>query len=172
MTLSPLMHRAVVGFPLDTLPNHLDSTLNSTLNQFFSNSGRSSYPVDVREDADHFYVEAELPGFKKDEIDITLKNTELTITAEHKAAVEPTPAKGNQAASSQPETPQPTTLKQAHAQPAEWLLSERRLRSFHRTFELPPTVDAANVTATVADGILSIVLNKRQETKPRKITVG
>ena len=43
------------------------------------------YGVDVREDADHLYVEAELPGFKKDEVDITLENQTLTIAAEHKA---------------------------------------------------------------------------------------
>lgn len=42
----------------------------------------SPYGVDVREDADHIYVEADMPGFKKDDVDITLENQTLTITAE------------------------------------------------------------------------------------------
>src|SRR5215212_267398 len=42
------------------------------------------YGVDVREDQDHIYVEAELPGFKKEEVDITLENQTLTITAERR----------------------------------------------------------------------------------------
>src|SRR3954462_13863677 len=42
----------------------------------------SPFGVDVREDGDHIYVEAELPGFKKDDVDITLENQTLTISAE------------------------------------------------------------------------------------------
>src|SRR5918993_3258758 len=42
------------------------------------------YAVDVREDGDHIYVEAELPGFKKNEVDITLENQTLTIAAERR----------------------------------------------------------------------------------------
>ena len=51
------------------------------------NSGQlAPYAVDVREDADHIYVEAELPGFSKKDVDITLENQTLTITAERSAA--------------------------------------------------------------------------------------
>src|SRR4029077_1255771 len=49
------------------------------------NMGLAPYAVDVREDADHIYVEAELPGFKKEEIDITLENQTLTIAAERRS---------------------------------------------------------------------------------------
>ncbi len=65
------------------------------------------YSVDVREDADHIYVEAELPGFKKDEVDINLENQTLTISAEHRENHDPKPGdKVNDK--------------------AEWLLRERR----------------------------------------------
>src|SRR5204863_6900995 len=47
-----------------------------------SGGGFAPYAVDVREDQDHIYVEAELPGFKKDEVDVTLENQTQTITAE------------------------------------------------------------------------------------------
>src|SRR4030095_9580764 len=61
---------------------------DTMLSRFFGGRESSSggylapYGVDVREDADHFYVEAELPGFKKDEVDITLENQTLCIPAE------------------------------------------------------------------------------------------
>ena len=101
--------------------------------------------VDVREDVDHLYVEAELPGYKKDQIDITLEKGVLTVTAEQKA-----------------ETEQPQ---------GEWLLRERRMTKFSRAFKLPPTVDESAIDARLEDGVLKLTLNKRPESKPRKITV-
>ena len=107
------------------------------------------YAVDVREDGDHLYVEAELPGFKKEEIDITLENQTLTIAAERRHEEQ----KGEQAK-------------------GELLLHERRYTRFLRSFTLPPTVNEQSVNAKLADGVLTITLNKREETKPRKISVG
>jgi HSP20 family protein len=103
------------------------------------------FGVDVREDADHIYVEAELPGFKKDDVDITLENQTLTISAERKETQE---------------------------QKGDYLLNERRYQRFLRSFTLPPTVDERKVDAKLNDGVLNITLNKREETKPRKIQVG
>ena len=54
----------------------------------------------------------------------------------------------------------------------EYLLRERRYARFQRSFTLPPTVDESSVNAKLADGVLTITLNKREETKPRKIQVG
>src|SRR5687767_15766329 len=102
------------------------------------------YGVDVREDADHFYVEAELPGFRKDDVEITLENQTLTIAAERKETEE---KKG------------------------DFLLNERRYTRFLRTFAMPPTVDDKHVDAKLNDGVLTLTLKKREETKPRKITV-
>jgi HSP20 family protein len=104
--------------------------------------------VDIREDQDHFYVEAELPGFKKDDIDITLENQTLTISAERSAE-----------------------NKEDGQKTGELLLHERRYTRFVRSFTLPPTVDEQTVNAKLADGVLTVTLNKREETKPRKITV-
>ena len=106
------------------------------------------YAVDVREDADHIYVEAELPGFKKDEIDISVENQSLTIAAEHRSQKD-----------------------EKSADKGEWLLHERRYTRFQRSFMLPPTVDSQSVAAKLNDGVLTVTLNKREETKPRKITV-
>lgn len=107
------------------------------------------YAVDVREDGDHIFVEAELPGFKKEEVDITLENQVLTISAERH---EP-PTEGEQAPK------------------GEHLLRERRYTRFLRSFTLPPTVNEQSVNAKLNDGVLTITLTKREESKPRKISV-
>jgi HSP20 family protein len=106
------------------------------------------YGVDIREDADHFYVEAELPGFKKEDVEITLENQTLTIAAQRRDESRQEGKKG------------------------ELLLHERRYSRFLRSFTLPPTVNEQSVNAKLQDGVLTITLNKREETKPRKIQVG
>ena len=53
----------------------------------------------------------------------------------------------------------------------ETLLNERRFNYFSRSFTLPPSVSTENVAARVEDGVLYLTLNKREETKPRKIEV-
>ena len=133
--------------PVDSL----NREFNTMLGRFFGaqdggGARLAPYGVDVREDADHIYVEAELPGFRKEDIDITLENSTLTISAERKES------------------------KQQDDQ-ADWLLRERRYSRFLRSFTLPPTVDERSVDAKLNDGVLTIALNKREETKPRKISV-
>lgn len=133
--------------PVDSL----NREFNTMLGRFFGaqdggGSRLAPYGVDVREDADHIYVEAELPGFRKEDIDITLENSTLTISAERKES--------NQ-----------------QDDKGDWLLRERRYSRFLRSFTLPPTVDERSVDAKLSDGVLTVVLNKREETKPRKISV-
>lgn len=136
--------------PLELAQNEFDTLLGRLFGGRVSDGGNylAPYGVDVREDADHIYVEAELPGFKKEEVDIHLENQTLTISAHHHENQEQKPAD-----------------KQ------EWLLRERRYTRFQRSFNLPPTVDANSVVAKLNDGILTVTLNKREETKPRRIAV-
>src|SRR3954467_13933627 len=100
---------------MDPIQRDFD-TLVSRLFNGRESSGLAPYGVDVREDADHIYVEAELPGFSKDDVDITLENQTLTITAERKA-------------------------EQKRQENGGYLLRERRYNRFQRSFNLPPTVD-------------------------------
>lgn len=139
-----------LDFPFESLRD-FDSMVNRFWGGREGNSGLNfaPYAVDVREDADHIYVEAELPGFKKSEIDITLENSNLTIAAErHEQTSKEDGKKG------------------------DYLLNERRYTRFLRSFTLPPTVDDQSVQAKLNDGVLLITLNKREETKPRKVQVG
>jgi HSP20 family protein len=131
-------------------PQNWQREFDTMLNRFFNpeNGGHVvAYGVDIREDADHFYVEAELPGFKKEDVNITFEDGQLTIQAERKQ-------------------------EKTEGDKSERLLTERRWGRYVRSFTLPPTVDGNAVEAKLADGVLTITLNKREEVKPRKITVG
>ena len=148
MALPTRVNRGVLD-PFENLRGEFDSMLGRWLGgqEAPNGSGRlAPYGVDIREDEDHFYVEAELPGFKKEEVDITLENQTLTISAERKT-------------------------ERKEQDKGELLLHERRYSRFLRSFTLPPTVNEQSVNAKLADGVLTIVLNKREETKPRKISV-
>ncbi len=147
MALPTRVNRLISIDPFESMQREFDSVLGRFLPQGNgSNATRlAPYGVDVREDGDHIYVEAELPGFKKEEVDITLENQQLTIAAERREGGE--------------------------SKKGELLLNERRYTRFLRSFTLPPTVDEQSVNATLADGVLTVTLNKREETKPRKISV-
>jgi len=140
--------------PFESAQREFDTMLNRWFGGRESDGGHGGYlapyAVDVREDKDHIYVEAELPGFKKDEVDITLENQTLTISAERKSEEKKQGDKGDK---------------------GDLLLHERRYSRFLRAFTLPPTVDEQSVNAKLNDGLLTITLNKREETKPRKVTV-
>ncbi len=103
----------------------------------------ASYPVDVHEQDDHMIVHAELPGFKRDEIEVTLEQGVLTITAERKP-------------------------EEVSGQPH---LRERRFTRVTRSFRLGQAVDEQKVDAKLEDGVLRLILPKREELKPRKIEV-
>ena len=137
--------------PLDVFQREFDGMFNRWRGGREGGDGNmlAPYGVDIREDADHFYVEAELPGFRKDDVEITLENQTLTIAAQRR-----------------------DEARQGEPRRGELLLHERRYSRFLRSFTLPPTVNEQSVNAKLQDGVLTITLNKREETKPRKIQVG
>lgn len=104
---------------------------------------RGMYPVDIREEEGTLYVDAEMPGFNRDEIDVSIDNGMLTICAERKP-VEP---KGTQ-----------------H-------LNERRYTRYERSFTLPVPVDEGKIEARLEEGILHLRLPQTEESKPRHIAV-
>ena len=150
MALPTRVQRGQYYDPFEAVQSEFNNLLGRVYgNQRDGGGHLAPYAVDVREDGDHIYVEAELPGFKKDDVDITLENQTLTIAAERKEE----------------------TKKGDDDGKGEWLLNERRHTRFLRSFTLPPTVDEGTVNAKLTDGVLTITLNKREETKPRKIQV-
>ena len=149
MALLTRVSRTPAGDPLELVQRDFDHLLGRLFNGSQTQDGGrlAPYGVDIREDQDHFYVEAELPGFKKEDVNITLENQTLTISAERQEQ------------------------SQSDGKQGELLLNERRYRRFLRSFTLSPTVDEQSVNAKLSDGVLTITLNKREESKPRKITV-
>jgi HSP20 family protein len=149
-----------------------------------------NYGVDIREDENHVYVIADLPGFRKEDVDISIEDGTLTITAERREEIA-IPAGGQQGRQGRPsaqgqpgqrgEQSQQQQQQQgtATAQPGEgqgesrgeYLLRERRVQRFVRSFTLPPNVDDQHVQARLENGVLTITLNKREESKPRRVQV-
>jgi HSP20 family protein len=129
------------------------SRLNDEMNRLFSrytNGGReyspTGYPpLNVWEDDDHLYVEAELPGFAMGEL-------EMYVTGESQLSI-----KG--------------ARQQPQLQKGTWHRQERGYGSFSRLMELPGPVDSDKVSAEFKDGVLTLTLPKKEEAKPRRIEV-
>ena len=99
--------------------------------------------VDVYQNKDQFTVVVELPGLKKEEIEISLHDDTLTISGER-----------NREESS-----------------GEEFLTERSYGKFQRSLTLPTAVVAEKVNASYKDGLLQVVLPKAEEAKPKQIEV-
>ncbi len=102
-------------------------------------------PVNVWEDADAFYVEAELPGMNQEQIQISVTHkNQLMLQGER---LDQEPEKGR------------------------WHRRERGFGRFQRVLKLPLPIDADKVEAKLEHGLLQLTLPKAEEAKPRKIAV-
>ena len=99
--------------------------------------------VDVYQNRDQYTVYAELPGLKKEEIEISLRGDTLTISGERK-------------------------LEEKKAEGAR---TERFFGKFQRSVILPLPVKSEAISATYKDGMLKVVLPKAEEAKPKQIPV-
>jgi HSP20 family protein len=129
--------------------------IRSVFNDFFDeNFGRSWteprvstwYPaVDVLESKDSYLIRAELPGMKREDIKVEVKDGILVLSAERKSEK---PAEG-----------------------VEYRHVERVEAKFWRSFSLPETVKHDGIEATYKDGVLEVTVPKPEEAKPRQIEV-
>ena len=101
--------------------------------------------VDIFENKDHLVLEAELPGMNKDDFELSFENNVLTLRGERKFEKK-------------------TDGENYHR-------VERAYGAFTRSFTLPQTVTAEGSKAEFNNGILSVSLPKREDTKARKIEV-
>jgi len=101
--------------------------------------------VDLYEDKENFVVRAEVPGMKKEDIDISLHEGVLTISGERK--------------------------QEKKHEEEDIYRSERFFGRFHRTISLPRGVSGEKVSASYKDGILTVTLPKAEEAKPKQIPV-
>lgn len=101
--------------------------------------------VDIKEEPAQFVIHADLPGVDIKDIEITLENGVLTL-------------KGQRASEKKEETQQYRRV-------------ERVRGTFLRRFSLPDAVDAEKVTAKCKDGVLEVVVPKREAAQPRRIAI-
>jgi HSP20 family molecular chaperone IbpA len=99
-------------------------------------------PVDIFENKDGLVVVADLPGVDKDEADVRVENAILTIKASAKSDL-----------------------------PGEPLRHEYELMNYFRQFQLSEEVDQEKIKAEMKHGVLILNLPKREESKPKQITV-
>jgi HSP20 family protein len=101
--------------------------------------------MNVTEDKDNYYLRAELPGIKADELDMSATGDSLSISGERKIPSEDAKA-------------------QYHRR-------ERDAGRFSRVVSLPSQIDTGKVEAKCTDGILTVVLPKAEAAKPKQITI-
>ena len=132
-------------------------TLQEEVNRLFSTNLTRAFPdegiargawapsVDIYENKDQIVLEAELPGMKQEDFDLSIENNVITLRGERK--FEKTDETDN------------------------YHRVERSYGAFTRSFTLPQTVSAEGATAEYNNGVLRVTLPKREETKARRIQV-
>lgn len=137
MTLVKLRNRDL--FPT-IFREFLDRDLFDATNTGFNDSTMPA--VNIREGKDEFMVEVAAPGMKKDDFKIELDNNMLVISSEKESRKEET-------------------------REGQYTRQEFSYQSFKRTFTLPSTIHENEIKATYNEGILSIVLPKKEEAKEK-----
>ena len=118
-------------------------------------------PVDVRETEKAFILEVELPGFDEKDIEIRLDNNTLII--ESKKEDEKNKEAVSKVASDE------VVSKEASGR--SYLIRERRVSSFSRSFKLPENADSGEIGASFKNGILSLEIGKKAEAQKRVIQI-
>ena len=136
---------------LDSLRREIDAAFRSAGNgrlfapAFLSGGGR--FPqVNLREDDNHLYVDALIPGVEPAEVEMTVLGNTLTLAGERKGF-------------------DPAGVAYV------WHRNERGVGRFQRTIELPGEIDNGSIAATCRNGLLTVTVNKAESAKPKKIAV-
>jgi len=101
--------------------------------------------VDIREEENRYLLSADIPGVARENIEITLEDGVLTLKGERSG--------------------------EAGTNGEKYRRKERVHGTFLRQFTLPETVDTQNISATVKDGVLDVVIPKQEKPQPTRITI-
>lgn len=126
------------------------SAINRELNRFLEGGvfqERTTPAIRFHSDPEKFYLQVDLPGYTREEIDVKITNDVLTISGKREAQ------------------------KGGEGQDLKWLRRERESGEFTRTVELPAEVEAGKVEARMKNGILYLELPISEEKKPRQIEI-
>jgi len=106
--------------------------------------------VDIRETENAYVLDMDLPGYDEKNIEVHVDGSSLTITAKDEEARD---------------------VKKDEENQGTYLLRERRIRSFNRSFKLPENADPESVSAAFKNGILNLQIKKRAEAQKRTIQI-
>lgn len=131
--------------PFDRRDDNFFDVFDNFQKKFFDNTNATlpAFRTDIQDLGDKFLLEAELPGFKKEDIQLDLKDNILTIKAEHKESSEEKDEKGN------------------------YIRRERRYGSFARNFDVTG-IDENAISASYENGILALTLPKQVPAQPER----
>ncbi len=129
--------------PFDRRDDNLFDIFDNFEKKFFGNTNATlpAFRTDIRDMGDRFLLEAELPGFSKEEIQLELKDGILTIRAQHKESADQGENKGS------------------------YIRRERRIGTFARTFDVTG-INESGITAAYNNGILELTLPKQVPVVP------
>ncbi len=122
--------------------------LDDMQRRFFGETAVRDFKTDIRDEGEHYLLEADLPGFKKEDISVNIEGDTLTIRAERTESTDEKDSKGN------------------------YIKRERSYGSFSRSFDMTG-IRVEDIAAAYENGVLKLTLPKRQETLPtsRKLEI-
>ena len=134
---------------LRSLQEEVNRLFSTNLTRGFGEEGigRGAWnpSVDIYENKDQIVLEAELPGMKREDFDLSVENNAITLRGERQF--------------------------EKKDESDNYHRVERSYGSFTRSFTLPQTVSAEGATAEYSNGVLRVTLPKREETKARRIEI-
>lgn len=125
--------------------DQMDRLLNEVLGTLSGRALAWAPACNTYEDEQGFWVEAAVPGFDQKDIEIAIEDGVLTVKSERKD-----------------DTSEPNRT---------YFVREIGRGAFSRSFRLPASADPNKVSASYKQGVLTIALAKREEAKPRRITI-
>ena len=130
--------------PFEYRDHNLFNAFDNFERSFFGNSNVDlpAFRTDIRDAGDKYLLDAELPGFNKEDISLDIKDGILTISAEHNESNDQKDDKGN------------------------YIRRERRYGSFRRSFDISG-IDENAISASYQNGILQLSLPKAQQVLPQ-----
>lgn len=148
--LAPVSKGLTPFWPMQRLQKEIDRLFEDSFGSWLTPNGPSLEEcwvpaVDVYEDKENVFVKAEIPGMKKEEVEVYLTGESLNIAGERKTETE--------------------------EKSGEIYCAERYFGRFHRSVSLPAAVDATKIHAHYKDGILTVTCPKTDEAKQKHVTI-
>ena len=138
-------HRGLTGRPKDWFDHEFDAVMRRVWGDD-PVATTTGYPVEIREDDEHLYLELEMPGYTKDEVDVEFDRGVLTVSAER-------------------------STENKEEKKGEVISTERHHSKYVRRFTLADKFDVDSGAARLENGVLFLTFDKSGVTKPKTIAV-